>query len=112
MLTESLNENMFTELEKVKDEYLTLRDKYGTNPAKNEIGEWDKPTIGSRLSIASQGLSTFYGPTEMNKYNLELSKKLVNDYKTDVELINSKVKELEKRIKELNHPHISGSGIN
>ena len=112
MLTESLNENMFSELEKVKNEYLTIRDKYGTNPAKNEIGEWDKPTIGSRLSIASQGLSTFYGPTEMNKYNLELSKKLVSDYKKDVELINSKVEDLEKRIKELNHPHISGSGIN
>ena len=112
MLTESLNEDMFTEVEKVKNEYLSLRDKYGTNPAKNDIGEWDKPTIGSRLSIASQGLSTFYGPTEMNKYNLELSKKLVSDYKKDVELINSKVEDIEKKIKELNHPHISGSGIN
>ena len=48
----------------------------------------------------------------MNKYNLELSKKLDSDYKKDVELINSKVEEIEKKIKELNHPHISGSGIN
>jgi hypothetical protein len=48
----------------------------------------------------------------MNRYNLELSKKLVNDYKIDVELINSKVEDLEKKIKELKHPHISGSGIN
>ena len=48
----------------------------------------------------------------MNKYNLELSKRLVRDYKKDVELINSKVEDLEMKIKELNHPHISGSGIN
>ena len=49
MLTESLNEDMFSELEKVKNEYILLRDKYGTNPAKNEIGEWDKPTIGFKI---------------------------------------------------------------
>ena len=78
----------------------------------NEIGEWDKPTIGSRLSIASQGLSTFYGPTGMNKYNLEVAKKLVDEYKNDVELINNVVKDLEEKIKNLDHPHISGSGIN
>ena len=112
MLTESLSEDMFMELEKVKNQYLTMRDKYGTNPAKNEIGEWDKPTIGSRLSIASQGLSTFYGPTGMNKYNLEVAKKLVNEYKDDVESIHAIVEDLEEKIKNLKHPHISGSGIN
>ena len=101
MLTESLSEDMFMELKNVKNQYLTMRDKYGTNPAKNEIGEWDKPTIGSRLSIASQGLSTFYGPTGMNKYNLEVAKKLVNEYKNDVESINAIVEDLEEKIKNL-----------
>ena len=103
---------MFSELEKVKNEYILLRDKYGTSPAKNEIGEWDKPTIGSRLSIANEGLSTFYGPTGMNKYNLEIAKKLVDEYKNDVESINTTVEDLEEKIKNLNHPHISGSGFN
>ena len=57
-------------------------------------------------------MSTFYGPTGMNKYNLEVAKKLVDEYKNDVELINNVVKDLEEKIKNLNHPHISGSGIN
>ena len=112
LLSESLSENSFDELKNVKDQYLSIKDKYGTSPSKNEIGEWDKPTIGSRLSIANQGLSTFYGPTGMNKYNLEVAKKLVDEYKNDVELINDVVKDLEEKIKNLNHPHISGSGIN
>ena len=112
LLSESLSENSFAELKNVKDQYLSIKDKYGTSPSKNEIGEWDKPTIGSRLSIANEGLSTFYGPTGMNKYNLEVAKKLVDVYKKDVELINNVVKDLEEKIKKLNHPHISGSGIN
>ena len=112
LLSESLSENSFDELKNVKDQYLSIKDKYGTSPSKNEIGEWDKPTIGSRLSIANQGLSTFYGPTGMNKYNLEVAKKLVDEYKNDVELINIIVEDLEEKIKNLNHPHISGSGIN
>jgi hypothetical protein len=112
LLSESLSEKSFTELKNVKDEYLLIKDKYDTSPSKNEIGEWDKPTIGSRLSIANEGLSTFYGPTGMNKYNLEVAKKLVDEYKNDVESINNVVKDLEEKIKNLNHPHISGSGIN
>ena len=112
LLSESLSENSFNELKNVKDQYLSIKDKYGTSPSKNEIGEWDKPTIGSRLSIANEGLSTFYGPTGMNKYNLEIAKKLVDEYKNDVESINTIVEDLEEKIKNLNHPHISGSGIN
>ena len=112
MLTESLSEEMFIELENVKSQYLSIRDKYGTDPAKNEIGEWDKPTISSRLSIASQGLSTFYGPTGMNKYNLEIARELVDEYKNDIESINTIIEDIEEKIKALNHPHISGSGIN
>jgi hypothetical protein len=112
MLTESLSEEMFIELENVKNQYLSIRDKYGTDPAKNEIGEWDKPTISSRLSIASQGLSTFYGPTGMNKYNLEIARELVDEYKNDIESINTIIEDIEEKIKALNHPHISGSGIN
>jgi hypothetical protein len=48
----------------------------------------------------------------MNKYNLEIAKKLVDEYKNDVESINTTVEDLEEKIKNLNHPHISGSGIN
>ena len=48
----------------------------------------------------------------MNKYNLEVAKKLVDEYKDDVESINTMVEDLEEKIKDLNHPHISGSGIN
>jgi uncharacterized protein YukE len=48
----------------------------------------------------------------MNKYNLEVAKKLVNEYKDDVESIHAIVEDLEEKIKNLKHPHISGSGIN
>ena len=111
-VSEDVYRNIKGEIKNVKSQYLSIRDKYGTDPAKNEIGEWDKPTISSRLSIASQGLSTFYGPTGMNKYNLEIARELVDEYKNDIESINTIIEDIEEKIKALNHPHISGSGIN
>ena len=48
----------------------------------------------------------------MNKYNLEIARELVDEYKNDIESINTIIEDIEEKIKDLNHPHISGSGIN
>ena len=48
----------------------------------------------------------------MNKYNLEIARDLVDEYKNDIESINTIIEDIEEKIKDLNHPHISGSGIN
>jgi len=59
-----------------------------------------------------QGLSTSYGPTDLNKSNLEIAEKLFKKLATDVKMFKSELETLEKEVKELNPPHLSGSGIN
>ena len=82
------------------------------NPAKAEIGEWDTNTLSMRIRLAMQGLSTSYGPTDLNSSNLEISEKMFNTMKVQIEQMKSELEELEKAVKDLNPPHINGSGIN
>ena len=55
------------------------------NPAKAEIGEWDKVTLSTRVQIAMQGLSTSYGPTDLNSSNLEIAEKLFEELKVNIQ---------------------------
>jgi photosystem II stability/assembly factor-like uncharacterized protein len=82
------------------------------NPAKAEIGEWDTNTLSMRIRLAMQGLSTSYGPTDLNSSNLEISEKMFNTMKVQIEQMKSELEEIEKAVKDLNPPHINGSGIN
>ncbi|MBT5417288.1 MAG: hypothetical protein HOK79_04900, partial [Cryomorphaceae bacterium] len=79
---------------------------------RDEIGEWDKPTISMRVQIAMQGLSTSYGPTDLNKSNLDIAERLFEKLASDVKEFKSELESLENDVKELNPPHLSGSGIN
>jgi len=74
---------------------------------KNEIGEKNKPSVGSYLSIASNGLSGTYGPTAMYKENLEIAKRLIIKLKAKVdEFTLIKIPAIEKQLKEAGAPVI------
>jgi hypothetical protein len=59
-----------------------------------------------------QGLSTSYGPTDLNKSNLGIAERLFKDLVNDVKAFKSELESLEKEIMDLNPPHLSGTGIN
>ena len=59
-----------------------------------------------------QGLSTSYGPTELNSSNLEIAINMLNESKGIIESLKTELESLEKEIKKLNPPHMTGSGIN
>jgi hypothetical protein len=40
--------------------------------SKGQVGVQEAATVGGRLSVASRGLSTTYGPTEMHKESLQI----------------------------------------
>ena len=58
-----------------------------------------------------QGLSTSYGPTELNSSNLEIAEKHFKKMKNEIEQLNKEVKDLENEVKQLNPPYIIGQGI-
>ena len=59
-----------------------------------------------------QGLSTSYGPTELNLSNLEIARNMLNESKGTIESLKAEIESLEEEIKKLNPPHMTGSGIN
>ena len=95
-----------------KSKYSKVEYEIDGNPARAEIGEWDKVTLATRIRIAMQGLSTSYGPTELNSSNLEIALNMLNESKGIIESLKAELESLEEEIKKLNPPHMTGSGIN
>jgi len=104
----ALNETMF----KLK----TALDKYDMmlngNPAKDEVGEKSDSSIGKRLGVASRGLATLYGPTDMHRENLELARKeLSNILPLIEELDEVTIPAIEQQLMKAGAPYIQGQAI-
>jgi len=112
MELEDFSPEMIKKIADFKSKYNNIEYELDGNPARAEIGEWDKVTLAARIRIAMQGLSTSYGPTELNSSNLEIARKMFNESKGVIESLKAELESLENQIKELNPPHLSGSGIN
>ena len=112
MELEDFSPEMIKKIADFKSKYNNVEYELDGNPARAEIGEWDKVTLATRIRIAMQGLSTSYGPTELNSSNLEIARKMFNESKGVIESLKTELESLENQIKELNPPHLAGSGIN
>ena len=76
--------------------------------SKGEVGEKTEATIQSRLSFASRGLSTTYGPTKLHKESLELAKKSFNNLKPRVEkMFKETLPNLKKLLEKHGSPYIN-----
>ncbi len=74
---------------------------------KNEVGEKNKPSVNDYIRLASNGLSTSYGPTKMYQENLKLAKKMLIDLETKVNaLVMDKLAAFEKELKTAGAPLI------
>lgn len=62
-------------------------------PAKNAIGEKNKPTLGERLSAAGAPIwGSSYGPTATAKQGLAIATELMNDYESRIFKMEAKIK--------------------
>jgi hypothetical protein len=59
----------------IKQNLIDLDTQLNGNKSKTEVGEKNNPTIFSRLSIASSGTSSTYGPTVTHIRSYEIAKK-------------------------------------
>ena len=82
------------------------------SPSANEVGDSHPPTPGSRLNVASSGLSTTYGPTKMHQQSLQAGKsELAKIKQVLAEIIEVSLPQLEKELKEAGSPWIEGQGL-
>ena len=79
--------------------------------SKSEIGEKDLPSPRERLSVASRGLSTSYGPTDLHRESLELGRlELDPIMKAVKKLTEESIPAVEKQLQEAGAPWIEGQG--
>ena len=97
----------------LKQELFVLDEQLNGNRSKREIGEKYKPTIAYRLNQVSYGTSnSTYGPTEMQKRNLEIAGTQFLDLKNSLDIImNEKLPGIEKALIDAGAPWIDGQPI-
>jgi len=86
-------------------ELLKLNAEQNGLSTKNEVGVKNNPSVGTYLRVASRGLSTSYGPTEMHKDNLKIAKKLLSELTAKVAVYTNKtIPALEKQLQSAGAP--------
>ena len=84
----------------LKNSFLSLKRKALGNESKMEIGEKNPPSLINRIRVASQGLSSSYGPTKLHLKSLDMARKINQEINSlhDI-LISKEVNSLENKIK-------------
>jgi len=69
----NVGNELLTSIAKLKTNLDDMENELGGNPAKNQIGERTKPSIGGRLFSLNRGISrSTYGPTETHKQTIQI----------------------------------------
>ena len=104
---------MNKKLHDLRQELLEIDTEFNGNRSKDQVGEKYPHTINKRIQVAYMGIrNSSYGPTPTHKRSLEIAQdefKLINDKLTLI--INEKIPEIEKEMKELGAPWVVGQEI-
>ena len=100
-------EELVLDFHNLKNSLLLVNRKVFGNESKTEIGEKNTPTLFNRIRVASQGLSSSYGPTKLHMESLDMARLMNEEIKPLIEkLISKEVTTLENKIKDINGPVI------
>ncbi|MCA1746796.1 MAG: hypothetical protein LC655_03805, partial [Bacteroidales bacterium] len=82
-----------------------LDDKLNGKKTKSEVGEKQENTPGMRLSVATRGLSTTYGPTPMHMESLQTGKEELQPVREELKsFVNETLPQLEEKLKAAGAP--------
>ena len=100
------------QLYQLKQKLLNLQEKMEGDPAKEEIGESNPPTIQSRLSVAGRGMRSTYGLTPTHVKSMEIARKQLKEIKSELEMIHTQeIPKMESALKAAGAPWIEGQAL-
>ena len=100
------------QLYQLKQSLLDLQEEMYGNPAKEEIGESNPPTIQSRLSVASRGMRSTYGLTPTHVKSMEIAREQLKGIKSELEMIHTQaIPKMESALKAAGAPWIEGQSL-
>ena len=105
----NVDKDFLEELMALQGELDALNMELNGNPAKNQIGEKNKPTIGDRLFALNRGVSlSTYGPTPTHQATVEIITKQLSALESKLDQSRAKAKDMAKRIKDAGGAWIEG----
>ena len=81
-------EELVLDFHNLKNSLLLVERKVFGNESKTEIGEKNTPTLFNRIRVASQGLSSSYGPTKLHMESLDMARLMNEEIKPLIEKLN------------------------
>jgi photosystem II stability/assembly factor-like uncharacterized protein len=104
------NAELTGRLYQARQELLQLREAFEGSEARDEVGENDPPSPGSRLNVAEAGLETTYGPTELHRSMLAVGRSELATLRTELDrLANQVVPALEQAVEAAGAPPVQRS---
>jgi len=105
----SLGPEVMERISKLRQGLDTLDTRLNGNPAKNEIGERVKPTIGSRLFALNRGISTStYGPTPTHEKTVGIITTEWESMKEELSALKAEAKAIGALIVKAGGPWVEG----
>ncbi|AVI51982.1 glycosyl hydrolase [Pukyongia salina] len=95
------------ELESLMRDLQDLSSHYYGNPAKGEIGEKGRPTVGERMFAVYRGIErATYGPTPQHSTQLEIVKKELNSANAKLNSVQQKLDVIYKKLQAAGAPYV------
>ncbi len=105
----NVGNEILSEIIEIRKALNDLDTEFNGNPAKNQIGERNKPTIGNRVFALWRGISSStYGPTETHKETMQIIKKQWTHMKTRLESQQVKAKSVAEKVVEAGGSWVEG----
>ncbi len=96
-----------TELNSVIKSLQELSAEYYGNPAKGEIGEKGRPTVGERMFAIYRGIErATYGPTSLNKSQMQIVEKELNAANAKLKATQQKLDGIYNKLQAAGAPYI------
>ena len=95
----NVSSEMLTQVTTLQKELGSLDTQLNGNPAKNQIGEKSKPTIGGRLFALTRGVEmSTYGPTTTHKETMRIIKKQLAEMNAKLEGARAEAKRIAQEV--------------
>ncbi|MEQ8629833.1 glycosyl hydrolase [Ekhidna sp.] len=105
----NVGSDVIAEVATLRSELGKLDTEFNGNPAKNQVGEKSRPTIGARLFALNRGITTStYGPTETHEETMRIIKEQWTDMMARLEAQRIKAQSIADKVVEAGGSWVEG----
>jgi len=95
----NVDDTLLSEIDQTRKDLNALDAALNGNPAKNQIGERNRPLPSERLFAIERGISkSTYGPTETHKQTMQIVRNEIAELSDSLGMQRAKVKDLGEKV--------------